>query len=54
MPGARHEEPKAPTLATCSEIGDGTIHRVCAAAQRQFFDPPDLSVGVRGRNSKYR
>jgi hypothetical protein len=41
-------------LAGCAEIGPGTVHRICAATQKQFFDPPDLSVGMRGRNSKYR
>jgi hypothetical protein len=44
----------ARALASCSEIGPGTVHRICAAAQRAHFDAPDLSVGVRGRNSKYR
>jgi hypothetical protein len=41
-------------LARCGEVGPGVVHRICAATQRQFFDPPDLSVGMRGRNSKYR
>ena len=39
-------------LASCAEIGPGTVHRICAATQRQFFDPPDL--GTPGANSKYR
>jgi hypothetical protein len=25
------------------ELGPGVVHRVCAEAQRAFFDPPDLS-----------
>jgi hypothetical protein len=24
-------------------IGPGTVHQVCAAVQRKFFDAPDLS-----------
>jgi hypothetical protein len=44
----------ADELGRCDLVGLGTVHRICAAAQRQFFDPQDLSVGVRGRNSKYR
>ena len=31
----------ASALQNCAEIGPGTVHRVCAVAQRQFFDPPD-------------
>ena len=27
-------------LASCAEIGPGTVHRVCAVAQRHFWDPP--------------
>jgi hypothetical protein len=30
------------------------VARVCAEMQRQFFTPPDLSVGAAGRGSKYR
>jgi hypothetical protein len=25
------------------EVGDGTVARACAAAQRKFFDAPELS-----------
>jgi hypothetical protein len=42
----------ADALATCSEIGPGTVHRICAVTQRKFFDPPDL--GIPGAGSKYR
>jgi hypothetical protein len=35
-------------------IGPGVVARVCAEMQRQFFTPPDLSVGAAGRGSKYR
>jgi hypothetical protein len=38
----------ASALASCSEIGPGTVHRVCAAAQRQFFEPPDFGPRTRG------
>jgi hypothetical protein len=41
-------------LASCVEVGPGTVHRAIALAQREFFNPPDLSVGVAGRSSKYR
>jgi hypothetical protein len=41
----------AEALSTCSEIGPGTVHRVCATAQRKFFDPPELED--RRANSKY-
>jgi hypothetical protein len=41
-------------LPRCDEVGPGVVHRICAAAQRQFFDAPDLSVGAAGRSSKYR
>jgi len=33
----------AASLQSYGEIGPGAIHRVCAEAQRAFFDPPDLS-----------
>ena len=39
-------------LAGAGEIGDGTVARVCAEVQRQFFDPPDLSRSC--DQSKYR
>jgi len=42
----------ATALASCVEIGPGTVHRICAATQRQFFDPPDFSGP--GAGSKYR
>ena len=44
----------ATALASCAELGPGVVHRVCAQVQREFFDPPDLSVGTAGRVSKYR
>jgi hypothetical protein len=38
----------ASALQACGEVGPGTVHRVCASLQRQFFDPPDLArVGRR-------
>jgi hypothetical protein len=40
----------ANALAGCSEIGPGTVAKACRAAQRKFFDPPELSHEV----SKYR
>jgi hypothetical protein len=42
----------AAALATCTEIGPGTVHRVCRETQKRFFDPPDFSTP--GANSKYR
>jgi hypothetical protein len=30
----------ANALAGCVEIGPGTVHRICAATERAFFDPP--------------
>jgi hypothetical protein len=31
-------------VALCGQpIGDGTVHRVVAQVQRQFFDPPQLA-----------
>jgi len=44
----------AAELARCDVIGPGTVHRVCAATQREFFDPPQLATGSAGRVSKYR
>ena len=41
----------ASELGRCGEIGRGVVHRICAEAQRAFFDPPDLSGPA--RNSKY-
>jgi hypothetical protein len=35
----------AGTLKDCHELGDGVVHRVIAQAQREFFNPPDLSRG---------
>lgn len=35
----------ASTLAEYREIGPGLVHRVCAEAQRQLFDPPDTGAG---------
>jgi hypothetical protein len=34
------------------EVGPGVVHRVCAAVQRQHFDPPDFSHAA--SVSKYR
>jgi len=34
-------------MADCSsEIGPGTVARVCREMQRQFFDPPDFDRAV--------
>jgi hypothetical protein len=44
----------AGALQRCGEIGPGVVHRICAEAQRQHFDPPDLSPDEPGRRSKYR
>jgi len=44
----------ANALQGCGEIGPGVVHRICAEAQRQHFDPPDLGAGAQGRVSKYR
>ena len=33
----------ASSLQRCGPIGPGVVHRICAAAQREFFDAPDLS-----------
>jgi hypothetical protein len=35
-------------------LGDGVVHGVAVEAQRRFWTPPDPSVGVSGRTSKYR
>lgn len=43
----------AAELGRCGEIGPGVVHRICATAQRDFFDPPDLGHAL-GRSSKYR
>lgn len=37
-------EQVAVTLSGCGELGDGVVHRVVKALQRQFFDPP-LATG---------
>jgi hypothetical protein len=42
----------AQSLAGAGEIGDGTVARVCAEAQRRFWVPPDLSRAA--GSSKYR
>ena len=42
----------ADALQRHAELGPGVVHRVCAEAQRAFFDPPDLSRSV--GSSKYR
>jgi hypothetical protein len=39
-------------LAGAGEIGDGTVARVCAEAQRRFWVPPDLARGA--GSSKWR
>jgi hypothetical protein len=41
----------ATALASCVEIGPGTVHRICAATQRAFFDPP---LETRSGAGKYR
>jgi hypothetical protein len=33
----------ASELGRCGEVGPGVVHRICAEAQREFFDPPELS-----------
>ena len=43
----------ASELARCDEVGPGVVHRICATAQRTFFDPPDLAHAP-GATSKYR
>ena len=30
----------AACLQTCGEVGPGSVHRVVAQVQREFFDPP--------------
>ena len=40
----------AAALASCGEIGPGTVNRVCREAQRRYFDPPDVGEML----SKYR
>jgi hypothetical protein len=32
-------------LAHVPMVGDGALHRIIMAVQRQYFDPPDLSRG---------
>jgi hypothetical protein len=44
----------AQCLAGAGEIGDGTVARVCAEAQRRFWEPPNLASGASGRGAKYR
>jgi hypothetical protein len=38
----------ASELGRCGEVGPGLIHRTCAEAQRQFWDPPDFGPGGNG------
>jgi hypothetical protein len=45
----------ADALQSCAEIGPGVVHRIIAATQRDFFNPPpdrQASVGVRHRATK--
>jgi hypothetical protein len=42
----------AQRLAGAGEIGDGTVARVCAEAQRRFWIPPELAR--RAGTSKWR
>jgi hypothetical protein len=44
----------ASELGRCGELGPGVIHRICATAQREFFEPPELGNGAPGRGAKYR
>jgi hypothetical protein len=39
-------------IVVAHDCGPGTVHRVCAAAQREFSDPPQLDAP--GPGSKYR
>jgi hypothetical protein len=32
-------------LANLPEIGEGAVHRIVSAVQRQFFDPPSFQTG---------
>jgi hypothetical protein len=41
----------ADALAGCTEVGPGTVARVCREVQRRHFDPPDLGNGA---SPKYR
>jgi hypothetical protein len=40
----------AAALAGCTEIGPGTVNRVCREAQRKYYDPPIQA----SMTSKYR
>jgi hypothetical protein len=40
----------ASELQRCGELGDGVVHRICAAMQKEFFDPP---ISESGRWAKY-
>ncbi len=54
-PAARAEFLQAVATALAAhpgELGPGVVHRIAAAAQRQYFDPPD-PAGI-GSPSKYR
>jgi hypothetical protein len=33
----------ASSMQSCGEIGPGAVHRAIVAAQREHFEPPDLS-----------
>jgi hypothetical protein len=35
----------AAALQNCSEPGPGDVHRAIVAAQRKFFDPPEIGEG---------
>jgi hypothetical protein len=32
----------AAELSRLGVVGPGAVHRICAAVQRRFYDPPDL------------
>jgi hypothetical protein len=36
----------ASELAVCGDIGPGIVQRVCAPAQREFFNPPNFGTGT--------
>jgi hypothetical protein len=40
-------------LSAITDVGPGAVYKACVAAQREFFEPPDLDFGS-GRWSKYR
>lgn len=43
----------AAEVARCGETGPGVVHRIIAATQRHFWDPPQLSHAA-GAHSKWR